>query len=103
MAIGMSADEFWHGDCFLTQAYLKKEKIARDRRDFEEWKQGLYFLDAVSVAIARGINGKKADYPKEPYGLKTPTRKEQTMKENVAAFEAFAAVHNAKKKVENGG
>ena len=99
----MTDGEYWHGDCFLCQAYLKKAKIERQRADFEQWKQGLYFLDAVSVAIARGINGdRKAKYPERPYEAEREDR-EAAMHQALAQFELFAAVHNAeKKKVENG-
>lgn len=99
----MTPNEYWYGDCSLCKAYLAKVKIERKRSDFEQWKLGLYVFDAVSVAIARGINGdSKAHYPEHPYESEE-NAKEQIMKEAAAQFEAFAILHNnAKKRAENG-
>mgnify|MGYP007070186456 FL=1 len=99
----MTADEYWNGDCSLARAYLKRAKMDRDLRDIEQWRQGLYILDAVSVAIARGINGnRKAKYPERPYGWESPDSKEQTMLAAKAKFEARAATINAKRMVQDG-
>ena len=99
----MSPNEFWYGDCYLCQAYLEKAKIERQRTDFDQWKQGLYIHDAVSVAIARCVNGdRKAKYPEHPYEYEEKHPETRVMNEALTQFEAFVAVHNAKKKVENG-
>ena len=73
MAMGVSFDEFWHGDyCrlkFYEQAYFNKLK----KRDYDFWLQGAYFYQAVSVALAKGFGGNKSvEYPKQPFGYEKP-------------------------------
>lgn len=61
MAIGMSADEFWHGDPKLAVAYRKAERIRQENRYLSEWRAGIYVGKAVDAVLS-----KKAEYPPEP-------------------------------------
>ena len=61
MAIGMSPDEFWHGDPKLAVAYRQAERIRRENRYIAEWRAGVYVGKAVDAVLS-----KEAEYPPEP-------------------------------------
>ena len=85
MAMGVSFEEFWHGDyCrlkFYEKAYYNKLK----KRDYDAWIFGAYFYQAVSVALARGFGGdNRAEYPKQPFGYEKP--EEQMSQKELRAY-----------------
>lgn len=57
------------------------EKMRQRRKDIEHWEMGMYALSAVSVAIMRSINGKKAQYLKEPMHERDKEIKEEDLTE----------------------
>ena len=73
MSIGMSYDDFWHGDVVMVKAYRKASEL-RDRRNNQDmWLQGRYFYDALCAAsplyrftMKKGMI-KPEPYTKEPY------------------------------------
>ena len=71
LAIGMSADEYWNGDCQLVKAYREAEKLRFDRMNFEMWLQGRYVYDAICCAypLLNAMSKKTEAYPynDEPY------------------------------------
>lgn len=103
MSIGMSYDEFWHGDVALVGVYRKAQEI-RDRRQNQfMWIQGMYIYEALCdvapIFHAFAKKGTKpAPYPKEPYPitdteireheLREARAKEERMKAEFAAFAA---------------
>lgn len=67
LAIGMSAEEFWHGPFDLARAYREAWLIRRDNAYMAEWRQGVYFQEALSVALSNAfVKGSSATYPEEP-------------------------------------
>ena len=50
------------------QCYVDADEIVRKRKDAEMWQQGIYFMNAMSVALSRAIGGNKskAKYLQEP-------------------------------------
>ncbi len=68
LAIGMSSDEYWHGPPELCEAYRRAWEIERDNRYSSEWRQGMYTLRALAVALDGALNGgkAKAEYPDAP-------------------------------------
>lgn len=50
------------------QCYVDADDLIRRRKDAEMWQQGIYFLNAMSVALSKALGGNKsrAKYLKEP-------------------------------------
>lgn len=74
MSLGMSYEQFWHGDPDAFPAYREMNRIRTDRHNEEMWLQGLYIYDALCCAspvfrdfTKRGT--KPAPYPSAPYPL----------------------------------
>ena len=76
--IGMTADEYWHGDPYLAKAYRKAYKKRIEARNQELWLQGKYVFDAVSVALYNAFRGRRAaaKYTEKPYQIFPKTRAE---------------------------
>lgn len=75
--MGMSAEEYWHGDPELTQAYALAYKIRKEERNWELWLQGLYIYHAVCVALSNTLDkNSKAKYMDTPLDIFPPTEKE---------------------------
>jgi hypothetical protein len=98
--MGMSAEEFWHGDPRLAASYREAERIRRDNRSLAEWREGAYVYRAVVAALS---DKEEARYPSEPMfqagGGDGPAREraERARMENMLSrFEARAAGINAK-------
>ena len=77
----MTPDEFWRGDPALVRAYRKAEELRRERKNQEQWWQGMYIYEAICNASpllrAFGKKGAKAiPYPKEPYDISPPKKHE---------------------------
>lgn len=81
MFYGMTPEEYWEKDPNLAVAYRALNRLKIDEKNHEMWLQGLYIHEAISVSIARQINGdKKAEYSKEPYQIRPLTEKEKELK-----------------------
>ena len=74
LAMGMTSDEYWNGDCKLTEAYREAYKIKNERKNLELWLQGLYIYDAIG-RLAPALNSgtpkgtKIKHYVEQPYPL----------------------------------
>jgi hypothetical protein len=77
MLYGMSYDEFWNGKPELAVWYRKKHRLEIEQRNQELWLQGLYFNNAVSVALNNGFNKKKIQYIDKPIRLFPETEDEK--------------------------
>lgn len=109
ISIGMTPDEFWHGPPILATAYRRAYKIkqenALNQELNREWRQGMYFYEALLAAspafreFSKGINH---DYPKEPLFSPESSEKESIdpakaeMELMKAKFEAMAIAANKK-------
>lgn len=103
LAIGMTADEYWNGDCTLTRYYKKAFEIKKEQKNEELWLQGAYIYDALCavspVLHAFAPRGTKPHpYLDKPYSLtKEKARNDEEAKHKVnrqkakAIFEAWAA------------
>ena len=110
MALGVSADEFWDGDYTLLKYYVEKHRIAVEQQNEQLWLQGVYFYEALSVALSQAF-GKHSTmkYPEKPYRI-TPLSEEEQELENRKKVEEFRAQlmalgkrFEAKHKREQGG
>lgn len=84
MSIGMTFDEYWRGDCWLAQYYLKSYNIKKEQENEKMWLQGLYIYEALcDVSPIMQPFSKKGTkphkYPDKPYSLyeKKKTKEEQ--------------------------
>ena len=114
LLIGMTADQYWDGDCLLTIHYRKKDKLEQDRINERLWMQGLYFYDALTrvAPVLRPFakNAKLEPYLEKPYGRTieeinlSEEQKIENVKTRQAAFlQGWANRANAKiRKKENG-
>lgn len=110
MALGVSADEFWNGDYTMLKYYVDKHRIAVEQQNEQLWLQGVYFYEAVSVALSQAFTKhSQAKYPEKPYRL-TPLSEEEQELENKKKVEEFRAQlmaagrrFEAKHKREQGG
>lgn len=95
MICGMTYEQFWYGDPCLAIPFRKAHELQVEQRNQELWLQGLYFYNAVSVAINNAFSKQKQKYINKPLQLFPPSedeRKAQIAENNrklVARLNAF--------------
>lgn len=102
MSIGMTFDEFWHGDVTMVRAYRKADEMKKRRQNESLWLQGMYIYEALCdvapIFHAFAKKGTKPNpYSKEPYAItedeirEREEREERLRQERIrASFAAFA-------------
>lgn len=117
--MGMTYDEFWHGEPSLVKDYRKAHDMKRHEKNYELWLQGKYIFDALRcgpLLVGFPEKGYKpprgSGYPDMPYPLSDKEAQErEIMRENentkrfIAQLEAESKrnLEKAKKEaVENG-
>lgn len=94
MAIGMSYDEYWNGDCELTKHYRNAHEVRLKQRNYELWLQGLYIHDAVGVVVANALSKKGAKvqkYTESPYPVTPIEIREVREREELKRYEGSKA------------
>ena len=114
LSIGMTYEQYWDGDCWLTKYYREAYKL-RVRRDNEQaWLIGRYVYDALCAVSpllhAFAKNGTQAHhYLEKPYPSSMEEAREreiQRLKDAAEGFRAFVDAKNAQlrsKEVEHDG
>ena len=74
LSIGMTAEQYWEGDCTLTKYYRKAEELRNEKRNQELWLQGMYIYEALCdvspVLHAYAKKGTRpSPYSSQPYPL----------------------------------
>lgn len=111
MAIGMSYEEYWHGDASLPRYYLKAELLRKKMRNEQAWWQGKYIYDAMlSVSpVFRDLvkEHEPYPYPEEPYPITAKDARElqerkdrERMEKDMEKVRLFADAWN--KRMEGG-
>ena len=81
--LGMTTEEYWNGELWLTAIYREAHEYRREMRNQELYLQGRYIYDgfaAVMAQFAAGLSKKGGGrnnlpkYPEQPYPL---TEREQ--------------------------
>ena len=91
----MTAEQFWSGDPYLAVSYRKLHKLRIQQQNEILWLQGLYNLDALSVALNNSFSKRKAKYIEQPFQIfpKTEDEKkreiEETRKKLVERLDAW--------------
>lgn len=112
MAMGMSYQEFWHGDYTQWKFCEEQYQIRKKWENEMLWLQGAYFFDAVTAALANSFRDKgkpPVSYREEPIRI-TPMTEEDQKAEQQKQIDEFRAALNtlgqrfeAKHKRERGG
>lgn len=89
LAIGMTFDQYWNGDCTLTIAYRKADELRRNRKNEELWLQGLYIYEALcDVSPVLHAFAKKGVKPQEYANKPYPITEKQLRDERIAKEKA---------------
>ena len=72
MSYGMSYDEFWYGDAYVTKFYAEAHKIKVRQKDEDLWMQGMYIYESLCkvspILHAFSKKGTKPlQYAEKPY------------------------------------
>lgn len=103
MAMGMSYDDFWHGDVHMVKAYRKAHRIKKQMKSAEQYMMGLYVYHAICAAhpLFAFKPHEPMHYLEEPLPIddreakEREERKEREHYEDVKTrFEAFAESFN---------
>lgn len=89
--MGMSYEEFWHGDPYLTEYYQAAHKKRLEAQNHMAWLQGLYVYSAVGSIVSNALSkkGTKAKYPDKPLDIFKPEKKAEAPKDNSEEVFAF--------------
>lgn len=112
MMLGLSFEEFWHGDYTRWKYYVRANELKTERENQKLWLQGLYNFTAFSTALSNmhfdGKRHKQNKYLDKPFLLFPQTSEqkaaevEKTRKHVVDVLTAFKTRWDAahKKAVE---
>lgn len=98
LSIGMTYDQYWNEDCWLTKAYFEAYKLKQERElsydNYKAWLQGLYFYEALCdvspILHAFAPKGTKArPYKNKPYPITEQERKEHEEEARQKRLELF--------------
>ena len=107
LAIGMSNDDYWNGDCELVKSYRKADEIKKKRDNEKLWLQGMYIYevlcDVSPIFNPFNRHPKPLPYATEPYVLNEKEQREKEERERKlqqekikAKMKAFASAFNKK-------
>ena len=107
MSIGVSCNDYWHGDYSQLGYYVEAHKLKQERENYTAWLQGAYVYDAIGamspILQAFAKKGTKpTPYHKEPYGAKHVDKVDDKPKQDIQAlnlaakFSAFTTRFNQK-------
>lgn len=99
LSIGMSWEQFWHGDVEMARFYRQAHEMQLKQKNFELWLQGRYVYEAIGdmvpVLHAFAKEGSTpAPYPREPYPLTQKDVREQEERERREQYERMKAYVN---------
>ena len=103
LSIGVTWDEYWHGDYTRLPYYRKAYALKREETNQKLWLQGVYFLRALGCIVSD-----EEPYPSEPLPLTKEAVEEQAERQkrieidNARAY-MEAAMHNINKPRKEGG
>lgn len=96
LAIGMTYEQYWYDDPMLVRAFHKADKIRRERKDFELWLQGRYFMEAIESSIGNAFRKSGSEpcrYPEKPYLMEEPEPTLEQLEEKEKQELAFAEAY----------
>ena len=82
LTYGMSVKEFWEDDPNLFWAYrfsyYERIKNEQETFNYNAWLQGIYFYNAISIALSNGFGKSHYKYPDKPFGVELQKSKENS-------------------------
>lgn len=66
MSIGMTYEQYWHGEPRMARAYYQAEKIRMEQRDADAWLIGAYVANAIDSIVGNHFRQKGATPAKYP-------------------------------------
>ena len=97
LAMGMTSEQFWHGEAELAQSYRKADRIRRRRRNEEMWLEGIYVAEALNATVGNlFVKGEKNQYPAEPFPLTVEEHQERKEREERKRMERMKAAFIAR-------
>ena len=103
----MTPQQFWDEDVCLAEQYREAQKIRDRMENNNEWRQGLYFFNALSVAIGNALRKEGTDpdnYMENPLPLTRAEAEEQrkaaeedAYQKHIDEMRAWAARYSAEK------
>lgn len=107
MAYGMSWEQFWYGDPWMTRAYAQAYLLKRKIENENAWISGAYMANAFGTVIANSFGGKHIKYLEKPLDIfpKTEAEKQNEIREEKKKLIAWlnGLKNSAKKKDKNTG
>ena len=69
--MGMTPTDYWDGESGLKKAYRQARDIRKEEENERLWLQGMYFYEAISVALVRSFSKSSGhvQYSEKPYDL----------------------------------
>lgn len=93
LALGMTYEQYWHSDPYLTVYYQKAKKMKFDYDNQMAWINGLYIYDAVSAIVfntwCRKDGEQCRNYASKPYEFDEAKQEEEIKKEAEVQAEAW--------------
>lgn len=110
LSIGVTYDDYWHGDPYIAKYERQAEQIRNDKRNQEMFQQGAYIYQALCavspVLHAFAKNGTNPEpYLAEPLPLTKKQAQKQAQRryqEKVKRFQEQAEARNAKRRSQRG-
>lgn len=91
--IGISEAGFWNMNPAKLKPYIEADRLRLESRNYELWLQGVYFFDAISIALSNAFRekGKKpVEYPGKPRRITRETPEEQETRAQAERDKAIA-------------
>lgn len=82
--MGMTEEQYWDKSPYLAVAYREAYKLRRKAENEQAWLQGMYFFDAVSVAVGNAMakkGAKRLTYLERPIDIFPLTEREKKQRE----------------------
>ena len=83
MLYGMSYEEYWFGDPWMTRAYAQYNLLKRRQMNEELWLEGIYMANAFQTVLANAFGKQRVKYLEKPLEIfeKTEAEKQQEIRQ----------------------
>ena len=83
MSMGVSFDEFWHGDYCKLKFYEEAYFTSLERKNHELWLEGMYVYRAISAVVGAmtGASPRKTGYPEKPFPITDSLKDQKQLQE----------------------
>ena len=83
MAYGMTYEQYWFGDPWMTRAYAQAFLLKRKIENENAWILGSYMANAFGAVIGTAFGKKRVNYLEKPFDLfpKTESEKQAEIRE----------------------